>query len=140
MSWENYYQVTPDLLDAGFTIINCTWKPNYIVTGHAHWTQKEIFDCGVFTWIPIHWGSPYYNSTLTIDPTDKVIGSGILAWGDKIEALYPNVEDGVIDEMNLIIERIGAVTENGWNYQKRTTYEKFSEAYARAEAILRKII
>lgn len=140
MSWENYYQVTGDLLDAGFTIINCTWKPNYIVTGHAHWTQKEIFDCNVFTWMPIHWGSPYYNSSLVIEPNDKVIGGGLLAWGDKIEALYPNVEDGVIDEMNLVIERIGATTENEWNFEKRTTYEKFTEAYARLDAILRKII
>ena len=32
VSWENYYQTTMDLAQAGFTLINCSWQPLYIVT------------------------------------------------------------------------------------------------------------
>ena len=58
MSWENYYQTTDELLDAGFNIINCSWNPLYIVTPNKMWSPSEIADWDIFKWTPVHPDSP----------------------------------------------------------------------------------
>jgi len=128
MSWENYYQTTPDLLDAGFTVINCSWNPMYVVTPGARWPIEEVFDWTIYKWKPVHSSSPYIVGGLEIEPNDKVIGGQLLAWGDQIKSNYPNVEDGVKKELSLLIERITALSENTWNIEKTRTFDEFNDA------------
>ena len=140
ISWENYYQVAPDLYDAGFKIINGSWKPLYIVTGHVHWTQEEVFNWDVHTWEPIHWGSPYYGSSYRMDSSLPVLGGGLLAWGDRIEKKYKgHRKDGIDEEYLLVCNELPAMAENTWNLQKRKDYASFCSDYAYTDEI-RKIL
>lgn len=126
MSWENYYQITPDLLEGGFTIINCSWNPMYVVTPVAKWLVEEVFEWDIFSWKPVHPQSPYIKTGgIKIEPHDKVIGGQLLAWGDHIEKQFENVEDGVKEEMRLLLERLPALSENTWNKEKTRTFEEF---------------
>lgn len=126
MSWENYYQITPDLIEAGFTIINCSWNPMYVVTPVAKWPVEEVFAWDIFSWKPVHPQSPYINTGgVQIEPSDQVIGGQLLAWGDHIEKQFENVEDGVKEEMRLLLERLPALSENTWNKEKSRTFEEF---------------
>lgn len=116
MSWENYYQVTPDLLEAGFEIINCSWNPMYIVAPDVKWTPEEISDWSIFTWRPVHPGSPYIGKTYTCEPTDQVLGGQLLAWGDRVISLYEgNETEGARVELKLLLERIPYLAQNTWN-------------------------
>jgi hexosaminidase len=127
MSWENYYQTTPDLLDAGFTIVNCSWAPLYVVTPYQKWTPEEVFNWNIYKWQPVHPDSPYLKDGLEIQPTDKVIGGQLLAWGGPNLPKYcESIEQGLIIERTLLIERLPYVAQNTWNIRKNITWEEIS--------------
>ncbi len=141
MSWENYYQPTPDLLEGGFRIINCSWVPMYVVTPNTHWSQEAVFNWNIYSWKPVHGGSPYLDG-LTVEPTDQVMGGQLLAWGDAIMTAYAdNLEEGIRQEQKLLLERLPALAENTWNVaDKEITYEAFTAAYEEANKDLAKIL
>ena len=130
MSWENYYQVTPSLLGAGFRIINCSWNPMYIVTPEPAWPPREIYDWSVYKWKAVHPDSPYRGKELEIPPARQVLGGQLLAWGDRIAASYPTVEEGVAAERRLLLERLPYLAENTWNRNKTISWEALSETAA----------
>ena len=126
MSWENLYQTTPQLRDAGFRLVNCSWSPMYIVHPAAAWSPKEIFDWNVCSWTPVHPDSPYHGTTLTIEPTEQVEGGQLLAWGDHIVREFPDIIEGVRGEQRKVEERTPALAENTWNRQKVSDFDEFS--------------
>lgn len=119
-SWENYYQITPDLLDAGFTVINASWRPMYIVTPDKFWPPEDVLDWSVRKWTGVHGKSPFKGKTYEAPDTCQIAGGELLAWGDRIELRYPNVAEGVAYELQLICERLPFLAENTWNREKRT--------------------
>ena len=117
MSWENYYQYTHELLEAGFDIINCSWRPLYIVTPELYWNAEEIYDWDIFDWRPTYPDSPYKDIGIKIDPSyeKRIYGSQMLAWGDKIVLKYENTLEGVVLEKQFIEETLPAMAVNTWN-------------------------
>ena len=140
MSWENFYQTTPDLLDAGFKIINCSWIPMYIVTPGCHWTRAEIYNWNIFKWRAMHPQSPYHTNDLIIEPCDAVLGGQLLAWGDHIVTDFENVDDGVRAEQKLIEERVPMLSENTWSKEKRCDYDEFESRCSEVEALYAELI
>lgn len=131
VSWENFYQTAPELLEAGFRVVNGAWKPMYVVTPVVYWSPEEIYNWNIYTWGAVHPGSPYNKEALHIDPTMQVEGGQLLAWGDQIVAKYPVVAEGVREEQKLIEERTPCLSENVWNREKPTDWAEFSGRMAR---------
>lgn len=129
MSWENYYQVTPDLLKAGFRVINCSWNPMYVVADEAFWPQRDVFEWSVYKWTPVHKKSPYHGTTLEIEPTNLVIGGQLHAWGDAIARSFPTVAEGILAERKLLLERLPMLAENTWNTEKAVSFKDFMAKY-----------
>lgn len=135
-SWENYYQTTPSLRDAGFRLINCSWNPMYIVYPATYWSQEDVYNWNVYTWKPMHEGSPYIKTGLAIEPTEQVEGGQLLAWGDHIANCFPdNIAAGVRGEMQIVEERTPGLAENTWNRIKRTDWVEFSTRLKAVEAL-----
>ena len=126
VSWENFYQTAPELLEAGFRVVNGAWKPMYVVTPVVYWSPEEVYNWNVYTWGAVHPGSPYNRNPLHIDPTMQVEGGQLLAWGDQIVVKYPVVAEGVREEQRLIEERTPCLSENVWNRVKPTDWAEFS--------------
>ncbi len=126
VSWENFYQTAPELLEAGFRVVNGAWKPMYVVTPVVYWSPEEVYNWSVYTWGAVHPGSPYNKEPLHIDPTMQVEGGQLLAWGDQIVAKYENVAEGVREEQRLMEERTPCLSENVWNREKPTDWAEFS--------------
>ena len=135
VSWENFYQTTPELLEAGFRVVNGAWKPMYVVTPVVYWSPEEVYNWDVYTWGATHPGSPYHRSPLRIEPTMQVEGGQLLAWGDKIMENYPNVADGVREEQRLMEERTPCLSENVWNRTKPTDWAEFSQRLAQVSKL-----
>ncbi len=125
MSWENFYQTTPELQAAGFRLINCSWSPMYVVTPVVYWKPEEVYGWSPYKWRPVHPGSPYLHTGLEIEPTMQVEGGQLLAWGDHIMKNYPNVAEGVREEQRLIEERTPALAEGTWHREKPTDWAEF---------------
>ena len=114
IAWESYYQLAPELAEAGFTLINCSWKPLYIVTPDTHWTPEEIAALDPWQWD--HWmqKTPAYNYGIRIDRSKPVLGEQLCAWGDRI-AGWENPEEGIRLEMELVSERLPALCRKLWH-------------------------
>lgn len=127
ISWENFYQTTPQLQKAGFRLVNCSWCPMYVVTPAVYWSLEDVYNWNIYTWKPVHGGSPYVKTGLTIPPTPQVEGGQLLAWGDHIMSKFENVADGVREEQRLMEERATALSQNTWHIHKQCDYATFAE-------------
>lgn len=114
IAWESYYQPAYDLAAAGFTLINCSWKPLYIVTPRTFWSPEEIAAHDPWKWD--HWWqkSVAYPDGYRIDRKYPVLGCQICAWGDAI-AGWENWEDGIRQERDLVAERLPALCGKLWH-------------------------
>ncbi len=126
ISWENYYQTTPELLQAGYKIVNCSWNPMYIVTPLTMWKQEEVFDWSIYQWLAYHPGSPYYGKTYEAPKDAPILGGQLCAWGDHIATQYETVAEGIREELHYVLERLPMLAENTWNVEKVKTYETFA--------------
>ncbi len=140
MSWENYYQTTPDLLDGGFEILNCSWNPMYVVTPVHAWPLEDLYSWSIYKWKAVHPQSPYLHSGLQIEPNERVRGGQLLAWGDQIAASYEILEDGIRAERELLLERLPFLAENTWNVQKLSEYKDLLTCCKAQGERLKKII
>ena len=127
VSWENYYQTTPQLLSGGFRVVNGSWIPMYVVTPSIYWSAEDVYNWNIYTWRPYHPKSPYAGSGLTIKPTDQVEGGMLLAWGDHIARKFPILSEGIRKEQQLVEERVMPFAENVWNREKPTDWNEFCE-------------
>ncbi|MBO4423576.1 MAG: family 20 glycosylhydrolase, partial [Clostridia bacterium] len=127
-SWENFYQTTPELIDAGYIIINGSWCPNYVVEPAVMWSVKDCFNWDIRSFRPVHPQSPYIGKTLTIEPYDKLIGGQLLSWGD-FGAKAENKQRHIISEFEKVAERAAATAENTWNKEKTVSFEEFAETH-----------
>lgn len=111
IAWESYYQPAPYLAEAGFRLINCSWKPLYIVTPDTFWSPEEIRAWHPWSWQHFWEKSAAYPNGLEIDPSyDKVLGGSICAWGDRLQ-FYDDPNKGADEELELIAERLPALCE-----------------------------
>ena len=140
MSWENYYQITPDLLEAGFNIINCSWNPMYIVAPDVKWTPEEVCSWSIYKWRPVHPGSPFAGGSYECAPTDKVLGGQLLAWGDRVASIFgEDLVKGAFCEFGLILERLPYLAQNTWNVQSVLVYNELAGPVKKAEEGLEKL-
>ena len=139
MSWENYYQMTEDLLEAGFQVINSSWNPNYIVAP-LMWTPEEVYNSSIYTWRAVHPKSPIRNSYYQSEETAQIIGSQIQAWGDDLKTKFPSVEEGIRIERESILERLPMLSEKTWNVKKVTDYASLESIMRGFEAAGKRIL
>lgn len=125
--FELYYQTPDSLLNAGFTIINCAWNPNYIVAPKTSWTFDEIYANPKTKFTPIYGGSPYYPNGYQAPENAKILGSQICAWGDYLR-LYDHAEAATAEEFGYVKPRATALAERMWNGKRarRTAAELYS--------------
>lgn len=137
-SWENYYQTTYDLIDAGYTLINGTWNPNYIVAPDTFWSVRECFDWNIFNFRPIHKDSPLKGISFTVPPYEKMIGGQLLSWGDYgADCADPAAH--LESEWRLVADRLPATAENVWNTEKRVVFAEFEESHGILTAAVEKL-
>jgi hypothetical protein len=140
MAWENFYQLAPELLDAGYKVINCSWSPMYVVTPLTMWKPEEIFDWSIYKWTGVHPQSPYCGKVYEAPKDSVILGGQLLAWGDHISTEYENVAEGVYAERNYLIERLPMLAENTWNVEKVKRYEEIAESAEELNAKLNQIV
>jgi hexosaminidase len=135
ISWENHYQTTRQLLSEGFSIINASWKPLYIVPSMIaaeapiNWTMKDIFEWNVYNWQ--HWW-PKSEATLnpiTVEPTEQVLGAMLCAW----EMTYEQ-------EIGYVMGHLPAMSERVWTVRCTRTFSQFCEAFRHVQYLAARII
>lgn len=142
-AWESSYNAPWDLLQAGYTLINASWKPLYVVggdsavhpgsTGGRKWTPEEMAG-----WTPAafwHWepGRPVFEDAGPNDPNrnDQVWNA---AWIDRETqilgaqvSVWEQQESSVIRDLRM---RLPVFAERVWSTQESTPAEVLAAAQA----------
>lgn len=119
IAWESHYQLAPDLLDAGFSLINASWQPLYIVTSLTRrWSPRDILNWNVYNWQ--HWW-PHSAATehpINVEPTDRVLGGMLCAWCTTYEM-----------EIARVLENLPALAERTWSAAPARPIDEYRLAY-----------
>jgi hexosaminidase len=113
MAWETMYQMPDDLLDAGFRIINVSWKPLYIVNDKK-WSTKSIYNWNVYNWQNWVPHIPSYNP-IQLEEHPHVLGASMASWD---QPAYVEVSSTRL--------RLPAMAERVWNKQQVVPYADFA--------------
>ena len=144
LSWESSYNPPWDLLNAGYEVVNASWKPLYLVGSastnrYPHisgklWPQEVLHTWNKDTFM--HWqpGRPVFNDAGPNDPNnddgtwdagwigreDQVIGGQMLSWEQNERTI-----------VNDLIPRLPVMADRLWNPQE----EDFSAFQNRLDAV-----
>jgi len=139
IAWESYYQIAPDLLEGGFSLLNCSWQPLYIVTPTRHWEVSEILDWNIYTWRHFWEKSVASKRDITVSEGSPIVGGQLCAWGDRLVE-YPSNEQAAREGFALIRRRLPSLAEKTWNIHSDLSSELFEELYAHTDALLDKLL
>ena len=116
MAWECYYNQPEDLLEDGFKIINCAWKPLYICPGTTDWTYKDVLRWNTYNMQNFSKKSRATLNPVDLPPSENVLGAQLCAW----EACYEY-------EVNYVTENMAAFSERIWSQERICDDGEFDE-------------
>ena len=112
LAWETMYQLPQDLLANGFTIVNATWRPLYIV-GDTTRYPKDIYDWNRYLWKNHFRFAPSF-IPIQLPPNDRVIGGQMSVW--------EQTEDTEIARLRY---RLPAMSERIWAPDAGRSFDDF---------------
>ncbi|NJN28716.1 MAG: family 20 glycosylhydrolase [Cyclobacteriaceae bacterium] len=120
MAWETMYQLPSELLDAGFKMINVSWKPLYVVNSRK-WEARDIYHWNVYQWQNWLPEAPSYD-TIQIDAHEHILGASMASWDQPEYA-----------EISSLRRRIPAMTERVWNVERELSTDEFEKSLERLD-------
>jgi len=139
IAWESYYQLAPELLESGFKLINCSWKPLYIVTDRINWTYKEILKWNKYTWDHFWDASPASKQPIIVPKNSPILGAQVCAWGDVLVG-FDSCEKASEKEFKLIVKNLPCLSQRCWYEDYDMSEDEFLKAFNYTEKVLNKII
>lgn len=112
IAWDNSFFAADELLEAGFKIINSSWKPLYIVDHLIYrWGAIDILNWDMYMWTSHARQRECHLNPIRVAPTDRVLGAMLCEWESTYEmSIQHDVED------------LGALSERTWTV-KRVCYD-----------------
>jgi hexosaminidase len=114
MVFESDYHLAPDLLAAGYPVINTSWQPLYVV-GPLCWPPTSIYRWNPYRWETPWERSPAYRVPIQIEPTPAMWGAQLCSWGQKDPEELPSLR-----------ERLAAMSERAWAPDRSDVGDFFS--------------
>lgn len=141
-AWESYYQLPPDLIEGGFTVINASWKPLYVVPRKKMWDPEVILD-----WEPNRWenfweASIASKAPIFVDKNAPILGGQMCSWGDNMQPrhAYAPRPDMIREEFENLSHRLPALAEKVWNAYTSPDKDLFLQRLAAAKEKLKEIL
>ncbi len=109
MAFEGgFYHRPDDLVEAGYTIINTSWQPLYVVTRRpapiGQWPTEHIFRWNMYRWEHFIDRAPAGREPIQLRAGSRVLGAQMCSWENPQEVVIPFVR-----------ERLAAMSERIWN-------------------------
>lgn len=116
-----------ELLDDGYTVVNTSWKPIYVVN-KKKWEPKTIYEWNIGRWENWYPKAPSI-VPIQVEPNDLLIGAQMCAWEQSDEAEVPSIR-----------KRLAAFSAVAWSGSAREDYEVFLKNLETTDQILSKLI
>lgn len=136
IGWESYYQLAPDLANAGFKLLNASWKPLYVLSPWTKWSPEEILNWNKYKWD--HWieKSPAKGGgRVFVDESADVDGGILCAWGDYLKN-YESCRLACQLELKCIMPRLSALSARLWSTHEEINQDKFESSYSHIAELL----
>lgn len=128
MAWETSHYRPAALLEDGFTVINASFKPLYVVN-NRRWPVQYIYeDWHKYKWE--NWDSNVDSSFqgILVEPNEKVIGGSMLAWEQQQYKQLPSLR-----------HRLAAMSERLWRNYKGN-WSNFAQRLVRTDEQLERLL
>jgi hexosaminidase len=103
MVFESDYHLAPDLLAAGYPVINTSWQPLYVVGPGLCWPPGSIYRWNPWRWETPWERSPAYREPIQIAAAPAMWGAQLCSWGQRDAEELPSLR-----------ERLAALGERAW--------------------------
>lgn len=123
--WEDAKYPAQDALDDGFTLLNSSWQPNYLID--PVWGGFAAPVSSIYTWDKFTFGDyqqTFPTGATTVSSASDVIGGELVSWGS-------NGDRG----LEPLIDRVPAFAARLWNTADETNYGSFTTRAAQAAAV-----
>ena len=128
MEFEVKYNLPQNLIDQGYTVINASWVPLYVVHSKHH-TPEHIFGWNAYQFGPFSFGGWDKVEWHNVNPTPLVAGATICAGTRKEEVELPSLR-----------ARVPAMAQKVWNPESAGNYADFAHRFAQTDALLDKLL
>ena len=115
MVFESLYNIAPDLIAQGYSVINTSWQPLYVVN-QRNWSPEYIYGWNMYRWENWWDQSKAFKNPITVPPTKMVLGAQICAWEQPEQAEIPSLR-----------LRLPALSERLWNPDSGRDYKDFAD-------------
>lgn len=121
IAWETLYQLPQSLIEEGFKIINCAWKPLYIVPPYCipqkedEWGIREILNWNVYEWQNWWEATESGLNPIHIQPTDELLGAQVCSWEQSFE-----------EEISFIVRFLASAMERTWSVRRFRNYKTYT--------------
>ena len=119
VAWESHYQMSYELLENGFKIVNASWQPTYIVSSLLRrWGPKDLLEWNVYNWQ--HWWteSEARLNPINIEPTGDMLGATMCSWGLTYE-----------QHISRILENLPAFAERTWTVKRLLDFDEYRDVF-----------
>jgi hexosaminidase len=128
MVFESLYNIAPDVVAQGYSVINTSWKPLYVVN-NRNWTPEYIYGWNMYRWENWWDASKAFKHPITVDPTPLVLGAEMCAWEQAEKTEVPSLR-----------QRLPAMSERLWNPGDGRDYQDFAARLNTTDASLTKLL
>ena len=136
-AFETMYHLPSHLIEDGFTVVNTSWTPLYLVNGGAKqprarravWSPEKIYSWNVWRWEHWWYKTPVYKNPMQLEETSQIIGGQMCSWEQAGEAEIPTLRK----RLPVFIERV-------WNNKEKMSFEDFFTRVEKNDLTLSKII
>ena len=128
MVFESLYNIAPDLVAQGYTVINTSWKPLYVVNAR-NWSPEYIYGWNMYRWENWWDASKAFKTPITVAPTPLVLGAQLCAWEQSEDRELPSLR-----------ERVPALSERLWNPDLGQAYKDFADRLSFLDPMLTKLL
>lgn len=116
----------PDkLIEDGYTIINASWQPLYVVNNRK-WSPETIYNWSTEIWKGSQ--DPVDSKGFEVDKTSQIIGGSMSSW-----------EQGQLKIITSLRQRLATMSERVWN-QDKTGFDNFKTRMASTDSKLEKLL
>ena len=121
-AFETMYHLPSHLIEDGFTVVNTSWTPLYLVNGgvkqprarRAVWSPEKIYSWNIWRWEHWWYKTPVYKNPMQLEETSQIIGGQMCSWEQAGEAEIPTLRK----RLPVFIERV-------WNNKEKMPFEDF---------------
>ena len=115
------------LVEDGYTVVNTSWKPLYVVN-QKKWEPQTIYNWNMWRWENWWPKAPSYQP-IQVEKTPLIVGAQMCAWEQAGEVEIPSIR-----------RRLPAFVERIWNTEGKISYEEWKSRIDEADARLSRLI